>query len=53
MPQLLPSPWFFIFVFTWFIFISLAPQKILSHSFLNEPTLKFAKTTKHTWTWLW
>nr|AGU46599.1 ATP synthase F0 subunit 8 [Quasipaa shini] len=53
MPQLLPAPWFFILVFTWIIFTSLAPQKILSHLFLNEPAFKFTKTTKHTWAWLW
>nr|YP_004927525.1 ATP synthase F0 subunit 8 [Nanorana pleskei]ADO60388.1 ATP synthase F0 subunit 8 [Nanorana pleskei] len=53
MPQLLPAPWFLVFILTWIIFVTLGPKKILSHLFLNEPTSKTTKTLKHTWTWLW
>nr|YP_009501772.1 ATP synthase F0 subunit 8 [Microhyla mixtura]AXB38529.1 ATP synthase F0 subunit 8 [Microhyla mixtura] len=53
MPQLIPDPWFFIFFFSWAIILLLAPQKILKHTILNEPSSKTSKTTYHTWTWPW
>nr|YP_009040602.1 ATP synthase F0 subunit 8 [Nanorana taihangnica]AIA26328.1 ATP synthase F0 subunit 8 [Nanorana taihangnica] len=53
MPQLLPAPWFLVFIITWVIFILVAPKKILTHLFLNEPTPTTTKTSKHSWIWLW
>nr|AVP25651.1 ATP synthase subunit 8 [Elachistocleis ovalis] len=53
MPQLIPDPWFFIFITSWIILLTLAPQKILKHTTLNDPTPKTSKTTQKTWTWPW
>nr|APG38548.1 ATP synthase subunit 8 [Kaloula walteri] len=53
MPQLIPDPWFFIFLSSWLILISLAPKKILKHHILNDPTPTTTKTLIHNWTWPW
>nr|UGV21535.1 ATP synthase F0 subunit 8 [Microhyla achatina] len=53
MPQLIPDPWFFIFLLSWLIVTILAPQKILNHTILNEPSSQSSKTSHKTWTWPW
>nr|YP_002860202.1 ATP synthase F0 subunit 8 [Fejervarya cancrivora]ACD49887.1 ATP synthase F0 subunit 8 [Fejervarya cancrivora] len=54
MPQLLPDPWFTIFIFTWAIFIIAAPMKIASYEFPKDPTPIAPKTLPSpAWTWKW
>nr|UDP58822.1 ATP synthase F0 subunit 8 [Glyphoglossus yunnanensis] len=53
MPQLIPDPWFFIFFSSWLILILLAPQKILKHKTLNDPSSSSTKTEHQNWTWPW
>nr|AVP25590.1 ATP synthase subunit 8 [Sphenophryne schlaginhaufeni] len=53
MPQLIPAPWFLIFISFWFILITLSPLKILPHTLLNNPLTKTSKTQHQTWPWPW
>nr|YP_009632695.1 ATP synthase F0 subunit 8 [Etheostoma flabellare]QBY36071.1 ATP synthase F0 subunit 8 [Etheostoma flabellare]QBY36084.1 ATP synthase F0 subunit 8 [Etheostoma flabellare]UZC55266.1 ATP synthase subunit 8 [Etheostoma flabellare] len=54
MPQLNPSPWFAILVFTWLIFLVIVPTKILAHTYPNEPTSQSTEKPKtEPWTWPW
>nr|YP_001650740.1 ATP synthase F0 subunit 8 [Macroramphosus scolopax]BAF75007.1 ATPase subunit 8 [Macroramphosus scolopax] len=54
MPQLDPSPWFAILVFSWVIFITIIPPKIMAHIFPNEPTSQSAEAPKtEPWNWPW
>nr|NP_937925.1 ATP synthase F0 subunit 8 [Hiodon alosoides]YP_004221893.1 ATP synthase F0 subunit 8 [Hiodon tergisus]BAC24001.1 ATPase subunits 8 [Hiodon alosoides]BAJ54211.1 ATPase subunits 8 [Hiodon tergisus] len=54
MPQLNPAPWFLILLFSWLVFLTIIPTKIMGHSFTNEPTTRTAKETHLTsWTWPW
>nr|WNH22756.1 ATP synthase F0 subunit 8 [Dactylopterus volitans]BBQ09568.1 ATPase subunit 8 [Dactylopterus volitans] len=54
MPQLNPSPWFAILIFSWLIFLTVIPPKLLSHTFLNEPTALGALTHEsESWNWPW
>nr|WMN13787.1 ATP synthase F0 subunit 8 [Merluccius bilinearis] len=54
MPQLIPDPWFAIFMFTWAIFLTILPQKVMAHSFPNEPSPQSVATPKTTsWNWPW
>nr|Q4JQI3.1 RecName: Full=ATP synthase protein 8; AltName: Full=A6L; AltName: Full=F-ATPase subunit 8 [Tetraodon nigroviridis]AAY26158.1 ATPase subunit 8 [Tetraodon nigroviridis] len=54
MPQLNPSPWFAIMVFSWFVFLIFLPPKIMAHTFPNEPTAQSTQTLKtKSWTWPW
>nr|YP_002317211.1 ATP synthase F0 subunit 8 [Aulichthys japonicus]BAG83083.1 ATPase subunit 8 [Aulichthys japonicus]BBU25674.1 ATPase subunit 8 [Aulichthys japonicus] len=54
MPQLDPSPWFAMLVFSWLVFLIIIPPKVLAHVFSNEPALKDAKkTSTNPWTWPW
>nr|WNH23302.1 ATP synthase F0 subunit 8 [Xenodermichthys copei]BAI50328.1 ATPase subunits 8 [Xenodermichthys copei]BBA85447.1 ATPase subunits 8 [Xenodermichthys copei] len=54
MPQLDPSPWFAIMVFSWSMFLIMLPPKILSHTFPGEPTaLSTEKTKTEPWNWPW
>nr|YP_009516312.1 ATP synthase F0 subunit 8 [Hyporhamphus quoyi]AYD91080.1 ATP synthase F0 subunit 8 [Hyporhamphus quoyi] len=46
MPQLNPAPWFAILVFSWLIFLTVIPPKVLAHSFPNEPTPQSTKLLK-------
>nr|ALF63196.1 ATP synthase F0 subunit 8 [Dicrossus filamentosus] len=54
MPQLDPSPWLPTLVFSWLVFLTIIPQKILTHFFPNEPALQnmeFLKTESWSWPW--
>nr|AAP75371.1 ATP synthase 8 [Neopomacentrus cyanomos] len=54
MPQLDPAPWFNILVLSWFIFISVLPLKVVSHTFPNDPsTLAADHLTSDVWAWPW
>nr|YP_220593.1 ATP synthase F0 subunit 8 [Jenkinsia lamprotaenia]BAD89206.1 ATPase subunits 8 [Jenkinsia lamprotaenia] len=54
MPQLNPAPWFAILVFSWLVFLTVIPPKVLAHKFNNEPTVMGAqKTSPDPWTWPW
>nr|WNH22535.1 ATP synthase F0 subunit 8 [Polydactylus virginicus] len=54
MPQLNPSPWFFIFILSWTALLVVVLPKTLNYLFPNEPTLQSAEKTKQDpWTWPW
>nr|NP_073668.1 ATP synthase F0 subunit 8 [Polymixia japonica]NP_443506.1 ATP synthase F0 subunit 8 [Polymixia lowei]WMI35330.1 ATP synthase F0 subunit 8 [Polymixia lowei]BAB20737.1 ATPase subunit 8 [Polymixia japonica]BAB70135.1 ATPase subunit 8 [Polymixia lowei] len=54
MPQLNPSPWFAIMVFSWLIFLTVIPPKVLAHNFPNDPALHSTEMTKtDSWNWPW
>nr|BAW88929.1 ATPase subunit 8 [Danionella dracula] len=54
MPQLNPAPWFMILVFSWFVFLTIIPTKVLGHVQPNEPTLPDVKQHhSSSWTWPW
>nr|YP_009230412.1 ATP synthase F0 subunit 8 [Redigobius bikolanus]AHN13607.1 ATP synthase F0 subunit 8 [Redigobius bikolanus] len=54
MPQLNPSPWFAILVFSWIIFLTLVVPKVLNHIFPNDPTAQSTQTPKtDSWSWPW
>nr|YP_006303590.1 ATP synthase F0 subunit 8 [Squalomugil nasutus]AEK53162.1 ATP synthase F0 subunit 8 [Squalomugil nasutus] len=53
MPHLIPTPWFPLFIFTWFTFV-LYPSKVLTINFPHEPGYNPAKQPKNTpWIWPW
>nr|YP_010318840.1 ATP synthase F0 subunit 8 [Schilbe grenfelli]UMB50719.1 ATP synthase F0 subunit 8 [Schilbe grenfelli] len=54
MPQLNPAPWFAILVFSWLIFLTVIPTKVMNHTFTNEvTTLSSEKLKSDTWNWPW
>nr|ALD51162.1 ATP synthase F0 subunit 8 [Sander canadensis]ALD51175.1 ATP synthase F0 subunit 8 [Sander canadensis]QBY36370.1 ATP synthase F0 subunit 8 [Sander canadensis] len=54
MPQLNPAPWFAILVFTWLVFLTIIPTKVMAHTYPNEPTTQSTeKSRKEPWTWSW
>nr|QVO50904.1 ATP synthase F0 subunit 8 [Dicaeum chrysorrheum] len=54
MPQLNPSPWFFIMLTSWFTFSLLIQPKLLSFVTMNTPSNKMITTPTTTpWTWPW
>nr|YP_010944702.1 ATP synthase F0 subunit 8 [Fowleria isostigma]WMC20786.1 ATP synthase F0 subunit 8 [Fowleria isostigma] len=54
MPQLNPAPWFMILVFSWLVFLTVIPPKILAHTFPNEPTSQAVQKPKtDPWNWPW
>nr|YP_006303318.1 ATP synthase F0 subunit 8 [Chiloscyllium griseum]AFC65025.1 ATP synthase F0 subunit 8 [Chiloscyllium griseum] len=54
MPQLNPHPWFMILLFSWLMFITILPKKVMKYSFNNEPTLKSTEKPKpESWNWPW
>nr|UMB50615.1 ATP synthase F0 subunit 8 [Chrysichthys auratus] len=54
MPQLSPAPWFAILVFSWLIFLTVIPTKIMNHTFTNDiTTLSAEKLKSSTWNWPW
>nr|YP_006073324.1 ATP synthase F0 subunit 8 [Argyrosomus japonicus]YP_009112217.1 ATP synthase F0 subunit 8 [Argyrosomus amoyensis]YP_009245074.1 ATP synthase F0 subunit 8 [Nibea miichthioides]YP_010949764.1 ATP synthase F0 subunit 8 [Totoaba macdonaldi]AFG17328.1 ATP synthase F0 subunit 8 [Argyrosomus japonicus]AIY56543.1 ATP synthase F0 subunit 8 [Argyrosomus amoyensis]ALC75042.1 ATP synthase F0 subunit 8 [Argyrosomus japonicus]AMR73877.1 ATP synthase F0 subunit 8 [Nibea miichthioides]WMI35603.1 ATP syn len=54
MPQLNPSPWLAIMVFSWLTFLIIIPPKIMAHIFPNEPTPQSTEKSKtETWNWPW
>nr|YP_009348113.1 ATP synthase F0 subunit 8 [Bolbometopon muricatum]APW83531.1 ATP synthase F0 subunit 8 [Bolbometopon muricatum] len=54
MPQLNPAPWLTILVFSWLIFLTLLPPKVLSHNFPSDPASQNTKKPKtEPWNWPW
>nr|BBD13969.1 ATPase subunit 8 [Stethojulis strigiventer] len=54
MPQLNPSPWLGILLFSWLIFLTIIPPKVMSHTFPNEPATRSTRTPiMHSWAWPW
>nr|YP_010503100.1 ATP synthase F0 subunit 8 [Pristella maxillaris]QYF07782.1 ATP synthase F0 subunit 8 [Pristella maxillaris]UXD78983.1 ATP synthase F0 subunit 8 [Pristella maxillaris] len=54
MPQLILSPWFFILVVSWVIFLTIIPSKVMNFYFNNEPeTASTHKPKTHAWDWTW
>nr|WNH17295.1 ATP synthase F0 subunit 8 [Decapterus punctatus] len=54
MPQLNPAPWFAILTFSWLIFLTVIPPKVMAHTFPNEPAPQSAEKPKTSpWTWPW
>nr|AFI47622.1 ATPase subunit 8 [Pachypops/Pachyurus sp. 3 GMC-2012] len=54
MPQLNPSPWLAILVFSWLTFLIFIPPKIMAHIFPNEPAPRNTeKQDAQTWNWPW
>nr|NP_073655.1 ATP synthase F0 subunit 8 [Diplophos taenia]BAB20724.1 ATPase subunit 8 [Diplophos sp. MM-1999] len=53
MPQLNPSPWFAILLFSWLVFLIILPPKIIAHTFPGEPALSTEKTKTEPWNWPW
>nr|BBU25986.1 ATPase subunit 8 [Badis badis] len=54
MPQLNTSPWFAILVFAWFIFLTIIPLTVMSHTFPNDPTNNSPEKPKAgPWNWPW
>nr|YP_009477486.1 ATP synthase F0 subunit 8 [Garrulax albogularis]AOX13013.1 ATP synthase F0 subunit 8 [Garrulax albogularis] len=54
MPQLNPTPWFFIMLATWLTFTLIIQPKLLSFVSTNPPSNKTPATYSTTpWTWPW
>nr|YP_006303603.1 ATP synthase F0 subunit 8 [Minimugil cascasia]AEK53175.1 ATP synthase F0 subunit 8 [Minimugil cascasia] len=54
MPQLNPSPWLLILLFTWLVFLTIIPPKILGHTFPNDPASQNTEKPKtESWVWPW
>nr|WHU29523.1 ATP synthase F0 subunit 8 [Elassoma zonatum] len=54
MPQLNPAPWLMILIFSWFVFLTLIPPKVLAHTYPNEPFPRDTKTFEtKPWNWPW
>nr|UXB57266.1 ATP synthase F0 subunit 8 [Siphateles bicolor]UXB57435.1 ATP synthase F0 subunit 8 [Siphateles bicolor eurysoma]UXB58020.1 ATP synthase F0 subunit 8 [Siphateles bicolor] len=54
MPQLNPNPWFAILVFSWVVFLTIIPTKVLNHTTPNEPApMSEEKHKTEPWNWPW
>nr|QHH24373.1 ATP synthase F0 subunit 8 [Locustella castanea] len=54
MPQLNPTPWFFIMIISWLTFSLIIQPKLLSFVSANPPSNKTETTPDTTpWTWPW
>nr|YP_003345246.1 ATP synthase F0 subunit 8 [Nemichthys scolopaceus]BAI53319.1 ATPase subunit 8 [Nemichthys scolopaceus] len=54
MPQLDPAPWFMILMFSWTVFLTILPTKIMAYVYNNEPSHQSAEKPKLTpWNWPW
>nr|WID86937.1 ATP synthase F0 subunit 8 [Anomaloglossus megacephalus] len=53
MPQLDPSPWFFILFFSWTLFFIFSTLKTAKYTFLNDPTITSNKDSNKAWSWPW
>nr|ACN11733.1 ATP synthase subunit 8 [Plicofollis cf. polystaphylodon RB-2009] len=54
MPQLNPAPWLAILMFSWLVFLTVIPPKILNHTFTNDVTTLDTENLKSdTWNWPW
>nr|BAR45775.1 adenosine triphosphatase subunit 8 [Scopelarchoides danae] len=54
MPQLNPSPWFAILVFSWMVFLIVIPPKVVNHVFPYDPAAQnVEKPVQAPWHWPW
>nr|WNH24074.1 ATP synthase F0 subunit 8 [Scopelarchus michaelsarsi]WNH24217.1 ATP synthase F0 subunit 8 [Scopelarchus analis]WNH24372.1 ATP synthase F0 subunit 8 [Scopelarchus stephensi]WNH37669.1 ATP synthase F0 subunit 8 [Scopelarchus guentheri]BAR45762.1 adenosine triphosphatase subunit 8 [Scopelarchus sp. ausc01] len=54
MPQLNPSPWFAILVFSWMVFLIVIPPKVVNHVFPYDPAAQSVEKPVHApWHWPW
>nr|BAE79933.1 ATPase subunits 8 [Cromeria occidentalis] len=54
MPQLNPTPWFTILLFSWLMFLTVLPPKVMKFNFNNEPTpTSTKKLPTEPWNWPW
>nr|YP_010503087.1 ATP synthase F0 subunit 8 [Hemigrammus armstrongi]UXD78970.1 ATP synthase F0 subunit 8 [Hemigrammus armstrongi] len=54
MPQLILKPWFITLVFSWLIFLTIIPAKVMKYNFNNEPeTPSTLKLKTNAWGWEW
>nr|BAU45810.1 ATPase subunit 8 [Acanthocobitis sp. CBM-ZF-12678] len=54
MPQLNPAPWFAILVFSWLVFLTIIPTKVMNHISPNDPAILDSKKHKtESWDWPW
>nr|ALH16659.1 ATPase subunit 8 [Maccullochella macquariensis]ALH16711.1 ATPase subunit 8 [Maccullochella macquariensis]ALH16737.1 ATPase subunit 8 [Maccullochella macquariensis]ALH16750.1 ATPase subunit 8 [Maccullochella macquariensis]ALH16763.1 ATPase subunit 8 [Maccullochella macquariensis] len=54
MPQLNPTPWFTILVFSWVLLLVILPPKILTFILPNDPTPQnIQKPKMEAWNWPW
>nr|QUJ18452.1 ATP synthase protein 8 [Neopomacentrus sororius] len=54
MPQLDPAPWLNILLLSWFIFLTVVPLKVVSHTFPNDATVLPADyLASEAWAWPW
>nr|ABX46780.1 ATPase subunit 8 [Batrachoseps gabrieli] len=54
MPQLNPSPWLFIFIMSWMIYLIILIPKVGNLKMLNEPmTPDTSVSTTQPWNWPW
>nr|YP_010954540.1 ATP synthase F0 subunit 8 [Syngnathus temminckii]QHN51715.1 ATP synthase F0 subunit 8 [Syngnathus acus]WMV97792.1 ATP synthase F0 subunit 8 [Syngnathus temminckii] len=54
MPQLNPSPWLLILMFSWLVFTTIIPPKVASHKNPNDPNPQSTETPKMIpWAWRW
>nr|QMQ99286.1 ATP synthase F0 subunit 8 [Aplastodiscus arildae] len=53
MPQLNPTPWFFIFFISWTIFLVFSPMKMSALLFPNEPLINPNTGLNKPWLWPW
>nr|YP_009243399.1 ATP synthase F0 subunit 8 [Loxodon macrorhinus]AMR55871.1 ATP synthase F0 subunit 8 [Loxodon macrorhinus] len=54
MPQLNPNPWFLILLFSWIVFLTILPNKVMNHLYNNDLTLKSTEKPKpDPWNWPW
>nr|YP_514582.1 ATP synthase F0 subunit 8 [Kneria sp. SL-2004]BAE79972.1 ATPase subunits 8 [Kneria sp. SL-2004] len=54
MPQLNPAPWFTILLFSWLVFLTVIPPKVMKFTFNNEPApTSTKKSPTEPWNWPW
>nr|YP_002907456.1 ATP synthase F0 subunit 8 [Chitala ornata]BAH58926.1 ATPase subunits 8 [Chitala ornata] len=54
MPQLNPTPWLLMLLFSWLVFLTMIPTKIMQHHFTGDPAPQITKKyTPTPWTWPW
>nr|AJW75186.1 ATP synthase F0 subunit 8 [Oostethus brachyurus] len=54
MPQLNPSPWFAILIFSWTVLATIVPMKIMAHKSPNNPSALESDTPQNKfWSWPW
>nr|BBU26102.1 ATPase subunit 8 [Ichthyscopus lebeck] len=54
MPQLDPTPWFLVLIFSWAVFLTIIPPKVMAHLSPNKPAQKDTKEAcTLNWAWPW